>query len=80
MTEINYVAARANRVDMLRGFDVEANSDIVSGYRFCATIQMRIRRVHVHMHHVRPCALVVAKARTGRVHVHMHHVVLSAVF
>lgn len=49
-----YVAPRADRVDVHRGFDVQANSDIISGYRFCATIQMRtplrVLRRHGEVH------------------------------
>lgn len=31
----------ADRPDVHRGFDVSANRDIIAGYRFCATIQLR---------------------------------------
>jgi hypothetical protein len=41
-------------VDVHRGFNVQANNDIVSGYRFCATIQMRtplrVLRRHGEVH------------------------------
>jgi len=49
-----YVAPRADRVDVHRGFEVQANSDIISGYQFCATIQMRtplrVLRRHGEVH------------------------------
>lgn len=49
-----YLAPRPDRVDVHQGFDVQANRDIVSGYRFCATIQMRtplrVLRRHGEVH------------------------------
>lgn len=36
-----YVAPRPDSVDVHRGFDVRANTDIIIGYQFCATIQLR---------------------------------------
>jgi hypothetical protein len=32
---------RTNRFDVHRGIDARANSDIISGHRFCATMQLR---------------------------------------
>jgi hypothetical protein len=46
---------RAARVDIHRGVDVPANSDIISGYRFCATMQLRtplrVLLRHGELHH-----------------------------
>jgi hypothetical protein len=43
------------RVDFHRGVDVCANSDIISGYRFCATMQLRtplrVLSRHGELHH-----------------------------
>ncbi len=46
---------RADRIDVHRGFDVAANADIVTGYRFFATMQLRtplrVLRRHGEIHH-----------------------------
>ncbi len=45
---------RTDRVDVHRGFDVAANADIMTGYRFCATVQLRtplrVLRRHGEVH------------------------------
>jgi len=38
-----YVGPSVDRDDVHRDFDVAADTDIVTGYKFCATIQLRTR-------------------------------------
>ncbi len=35
------VAVQPDRIDVHRGVDVKANADIISGWKFCATMQLR---------------------------------------
>jgi hypothetical protein len=49
------IEAQSDRIDIHRGVDVRANSDIISGYRFCATMQLRtplrVLARHGEVHH-----------------------------
>lgn len=54
-TRRSHMESEPDRIDIHRGVDVRANSDIISGYRFCATMQLRtplrVLSRHGELHH-----------------------------